>query len=105
MKGKLFMNKQELYRATKEIVSQELEGVTLKDTGVFVDAVVKAIQNALIAGDKISLIGFGSFETVERPERMGRNPKTNEQMLIKSSKAIKFKAGKALKDVVNGVTE
>lgn len=95
------MNKQELYRATKEIVAQELEGVTIKDTTVFVDATIKVITDALVAGKKVNIAGFGSFEIAERAERMGRNPKTNEPMLIKATKAIKFKALKALKEAVN----
>lgn len=95
------MNKTELIKATKEIVSQELEGVTVKDTGIFVEATIKAIQDAVIAGDKVQLIGFGTFETVERAERQGRNPKTGETMTIAASKAPKFKAGKAFKDAVN----
>lgn len=95
------MTKQELIKSTKEIVSQELEGVTVKDTGIFVEATIKAIQDAVIAGDKVQLIGFGTFETVERAERQGRNPKTGEAMTIAASKAPKFKAGKAFKDAVN----
>lgn len=95
------MNKTELIKATKEIVSQELEGVTVKDTGIFVEATIKAIQDAVIAGDKVQLIGFGTFETVERAERQGRNPKTGETMTIVASKAPKFKAGRAFKDAVN----
>lgn len=95
------MNKVELIKATKEIVSQELEGVTAKDTGIFVEATIKAIQDAVIAGEKVQLIGFGTFETVERAERQGRNPKTGEAMTIAASKAPKFKAGKAFKDAVN----
>lgn len=95
------MNKQNLIRVTKEIVAQELEGVTVKDTGVFVDAVIKATTDALIAGEKVNITGFGAFEIAERSERMGRNPKTNESMLIPASKAIKFKASKVLKESVN----
>ena len=95
------MTKQELIKSTKEIVSQELEGVTAKDTGIFVEATIKAIQDALVAGEKVSLVGFGSFEVVERAARTGRNPKTSEEIMIPASKAPKFKASKALKDAVN----
>ena len=95
------MNKTELIKATKEIVSQELEGVTAKDTGIFVEATIKAIQDAVISGEKVQLVGFGTFETVERAERQGRNPKTGEAMTIAASKSPKFKAGKAFKDAVN----
>ena len=101
MKGNEKMNRTELIKATKEIVSQELEGVTVKDTGIFVEATIKAIQDAVIAGEKVQLVGFGTFETVERAERQGRNPKTGEPMTIVASKAPKFKAGKAFKDAVN----
>ena len=55
----------------------------------------------LAKGDKISLVGFGTFEVAERAEREGRNPQTGETMKIAASKAPKFKAGKALKDSVN----
>ena len=95
------MTKNEMIKATKEIVSQELEGVTVKDTGIFVEATIKAIQNAVIAGEKVQLVGFGTFEVIERAERQGRNPKTGEAMTIAASKAPKFKAGKAFKDAVN----
>lgn len=95
------MNKQELYKATKEIVEQKLEGVTIKDTSVFVDAAIKAVTDALVVGEKVNIAGFGAFEIAERAERMGRNPKTNEPLLIKASKAIKFKAAKPLKEAVN----
>ena len=95
------MTKNELIKVTKEIVSQELEGVTVKDTGIFVEATIKAIQNAVIAGEKVQLVGFGTFEVIERAERQGRNPKTGETMTIAASKAPKFKAGKAFKDAVN----
>lgn len=95
------MNKAEFIKATKEIVAQELEDVTIKDTGVFVDAALKAIQNALVEGDKIGITGFGTFEVVERPARECKNPRTGEPVYVEASKAIKFKAGKLLKEAVN----
>lgn len=95
------MNKTDLIKATKEIVAQELEGVTIKDTGVFVEATIKAIQDAVAADNKVQLVGFGTFETVERAERKARNPRTGEECLVKASKAIRFKAAKALKEVIN----
>ena len=67
---------------------------------MFVDATIKAIQDAVFAGDKVSIVGFGTFETTERAARMGRNPQTGEDMEIPASKAPKFKAGKAFKDAV-----
>ena len=59
------------------------------------------ITEELKKGEKVQLVGFGTFEVTERAERMGRNPKTKETMVIAASKAPKFKAGKALKDAVN----
>lgn len=95
------MNKNNLYKEVKEIVSQELEGVTIKDTSIFVEATLEAIQKALVSGEKILLVGFGSFEVVERAERMGRNPKDGSEIMIAASKAVKFKPAKALKEAVN----
>lgn len=95
------MNKVELIKTTKEIVSKELEGVTIKDTGVFVEAAIKAIEDSLINGEKVSIAGFGSFEIVERAERKGRNPKDGSEIMIPASKAIKFKASKNIKELVN----
>ena len=95
------MTKQELIKATKEIVSHELEGVTVKDTGVFVEAIIKAIQDAMVAGEKITFVGFGTFEVVERAARKGRNPKDGSEIEIPASKAPKFKPSKALKDALN----
>ena len=94
------MNKTDLVKVVKETVSETLEGVTVKDTAVFVDATIKAIQDAVIAGDKVSIVGFGTFETTERVARKGRNPQTKQEMMIPASKAPKFKAGKAFKDAV-----
>jgi Bacterial DNA-binding protein. len=62
---------------------------------------VDAVQEALKQGDKVQLVGFGTFEVRERAERKGRNPQTKEEITIPASKAPVFKAGKALKDLVN----
>lgn len=94
------MNKTDLVKVVKDTVSETLEGVTAKDTAIFVDAKIKAIQDAVVAGDKVSIVGFDTFETTERAARMGRNPQTGEDMEIPASKAPKFKAGKAFKDAV-----
>lgn len=94
------MNKTDLVKVIKDTVSETLDGVTVKDTAIFVDATIKAIQDAVVAGDKVSIVGFGTFETTERAARMGRNPQTGEDMEIPASKAPKFKAGKAFKDAV-----
>ena len=66
-----------------------------------VNAVNEAIVEALVAGDKVQLIGFGTYEVKERAARDGRNPKTGEIIKIAASKAPAFTAGKALKDAVN----
>lgn len=95
------MTKQDLVRATKEIVAQELEGVTIKDTSVFVDATLQAIQDIMVDGERLHLSGFGTFEVSERAARVGRNPKTSEEIMIPASKAVKFKVSKAFKDVLN----
>lgn len=94
------MNKTDLVKVVKETVSETLEGVTVKDTAVFVDATIKAIQDAVVADDKVSIAGFGTFETVERAARKGRNPQTSEEIMIPASKAPKFKASKTFKDAV-----
>lgn len=65
-----------------------------------VNAVFGAVTDALKAGEKVQLVGFGTFEIKERAEKQGRNPKTGETMTIAASKLPAFKAGKALKDAV-----
>lgn len=95
------MNKTELVKTTKEIVSKELEGVTIKDTDVFVEATIKAIQDALLAGEKITINGLGTFDVIERKERMGKDPRTSEDLLIPASKTVKFKVSRNLRDKMN----
>jgi len=90
------MNKTELISAVAEKT-----GYTKKDTTLVVDTVIETITEALIAGDEVSIAGFGKFSVAERAEREGRNPQTGETLVIAASKAPKFKAGKALKDAVN----
>ena len=65
-----------------------------------VNAVFGAVEDALKAGEKVQLVGFGTFEVKERAEKQGRNPKTGETMTIAASKTPAFKAGKAFKDAV-----
>ena len=72
-----------------------------KDAEAAVNAVTEAIVEALKAGDKVQLVGFGTFEVKERAEREGRNPKTGETIKIAASKHPAFSAGKAFKDSVN----
>lgn len=90
------MNKYGLVAEVAESV-----GISKKDAGVMVDAFLDAITNALKAGEKIQLVGFGSFEVRQRAEREGRNPqKPGEKIKIPASKIPVFKAGKALKDAI-----
>ncbi|MCI5885171.1 MAG: HU family DNA-binding protein [Clostridiales bacterium] len=79
----------------------ESTGVTKKEATAVVTAAFDAITEALVAGDKVQLIGFGTFETRERAARMGKNPQTGEAVEIAACKAPAFKAGKALKEAVN----
>ena len=90
------MNKTELVAAvaTKADLSK-------KDAEAAVKAVLDAVTEALADGEKVALVGFGTFEVSERAAREGRNPRSGEVMHIAASKAPKFKAGKALKDIVN----
>ena len=90
------MNKTELVAAMAEKTELSKKDAE-KALAAFTDVVADTLKN----GDKIQLVGFGTFEVVDRPAREGRNPKTGETMKIAASKAPKFKAGKALKDVVN----
>jgi len=80
----------------------EKAGISKADAGSAVSAVLDTITEALSKGDKIALVGFGNFEISERAAREGRNPATGETIQIAANKAVKFKAGKALKDSVNG---
>lgn len=90
------MNKADL--VTKIAEKSEL---TKKDAEKALNAFVESVQEALKQGDKVQLVGFGTFEVRERAERKGRNPQTKEEITIPASKAPIFKAGKALKDLVN----
>ena len=90
------MNKTELIAAVAEKAN-----LSKKDADSAVNAVIDSIVEAVAANDKVQLVGFGTFEVAERAAREGRNPKTGETMPIAASKTPKFKAGKALKDLVN----
>ena len=78
----------------------EQAGLSKKDTEAAVNAAIDAIVAALKAGDKVQLVGFGAFEVKARAERIGRNPRTKEEIKIPASKVPVFKPGKALKDAV-----
>jgi len=81
-------------------VVAEKAGISKKDSERAVSATFDAVSDALAGGDKIQLVGFGSFEIKTRAARTGRNPKTKETIEIPASKVPVFKAGKALKDAV-----
>ena len=89
------MNKAELVAAVAE-----KSGLSKKDSEKAINAAFETISAALVKGDKVQLVGFGSFETKERNARIGRNPRTKEEIQIPASHIPTFKAGKALKDVV-----
>ena len=76
-------------------------GLTKTDATKAIDATFAAITEALVKGDKVPLVGFGTFGTSERAAREGRNPRTGEKVTIAARKAVTFKAGTALKDAVN----
>ena len=90
------MNKAELIAA---IAAKT--GDTKKGAEASLNAFVDVVTSALVDGDKVQLVGFGSFEVRKRAARKGRNPQTKEEIKIPASKAPVFKAGKALKDLVN----
>lgn len=90
------MNKTELISAIAEKAD-----MTKKDAEKAVNAFFTAVEEALKDGDKVQLIGFGTFEVRERKERTGRNPQTGQEIKIAASKVPTFKAGKALKDAVS----
>ena len=89
------MNKTELVEAKAKEAN-----LSKKDAEAALSAFTKTVETSLKKGDKVTLVGFGTFEVRERPERQGRNPQTKEPMTIAASKLPAFKAGKALKDAV-----
>lgn len=90
------MNKAELINAIAEEA-----GLSKADAKKALDATIKAVSDALIAGDKVSLVGFGTFSVSERTARQGINPKTKEAITIDAKKVAKFKAGAELASAVN----
>ena len=91
------MNKQELIA-----VMAEKANLSKKDAEAALNAFVGAVEDALVKGDKVQLVGFGGFEVRERAARTGRNPQTGETIEIPACKKPSFSAAKALKDAVNG---
>lgn len=89
------MNKADLVTAVAEKA-----GLSKKDSEKAINAAFDAITESLVTGEKVQLVGFGSFEVKERNARVGRNPKTKEEIQIPASRVASFKVGKALKDAV-----
>ena len=89
------MNKAELVAAVAEKA-----GLSKMDSEKAINAAFDSITAALVGGEKVQLVGFGAFEVKERNARVGRNPKTKEEIEIPASRVAVFKAGKALKDSV-----
>ena len=90
------MNKAELVAA----IAAQAE-LSKKDSEKALKAFIDIVTDELVKGEKVQLVGSGTFEVSTRPARTGRNPQTKQEITIAASKAPKFKAGKALKDVVN----
>lgn len=90
------MNKTELIEKIAEG-----SGLSKVDSKKALDAAVAALKDALVAGDKIQLVGFGTFSVSERPAREGINPATKEKIQIAAKKVAKFKAGAELADAIN----
>lgn len=85
------MNKTELVNAVAE-----KSGLTKADAAKALNAFMEATSETLKKGDKVALVGFGTFSVAERAEKKGRNPHTGQEMIIPASKVVKFKAGKEL---------
>ncbi len=85
-----------------EKVSDKVDGLTKKQTEVIINTIFDSVKEALAVGDKIEIRGFGSFKIRSRKEREGRNPKTGSPVSVPSKKVPFFKAGKELKELVDG---
>ena len=91
------MNKQDFISKVAEEA-----GIDKKQAAACTDAVLKAITDSLVAGEKVQFVGFGSFEVRQRAEKKARNPRTGEELISPATQAPVFKAGKALKEAVAG---
>ncbi|MBD1876605.1 MULTISPECIES: HU family DNA-binding protein [Cyanophyceae] len=94
------MNKAELVDKVAEKASAGDKSMTKKDVDSVITATIDAIMEAVATGEKVTLVGFGSFERRERKEREGRNPKTGDTMVIPATKVPAFSAGKLFKEKV-----
>lgn len=90
------MNKTELV-----VTMAEKAGTSKKDTEAMLNAFIETVENTVKAGDKIQLVGFGTFESRERSAREGKNPQTGEKIQIAACKVPAFKVGKAFKELLN----
>jgi len=107
--NKIYFSLNKLFGGTQTMTKKEFigviaekAGVSKKDTEAVYDALWASIIENLKAGEKVQVTGFGTFEVRERPERVAKNPRTGESVKVAASKAPAFKAGKALKDSING---
>lgn len=93
----------EVFVTKADLVNEMAEktGFSKVDTEKCLKALIEAVTEALKQGDKVALVGFGTFSVGERAERTGKNPQTGEAIKISAAKTPKFKAGKVLKDAVN----
>jgi len=94
--GGIVLNKSDLISAVAEKAD-----LTKKDAEKAVNAIFKSIEEALARNDKVQLVGFGTFEIKERAARVGRNPRTGEEIKIPATRVPSFKAGKALREAVS----
>jgi DNA-binding protein HU-beta len=90
-----------MYENAVEMNEDEEKKVFKKDSDFYLEVFTKSLAEILKAGEKLSIVGFGTFEVVERAAREGRNPQTGESLMIKACKMPKFKPGKAFKELIN----
>lgn len=91
----IIMNKKELIDAMSEA-----SGLTAKDAGKALDALISTIEDELAKGHEVNITGFGKFMVIDKAEKVGRNPQTGGQVIIPARRSPKFKAGKVLKDAI-----
>lgn len=90
-----------MYENAVEMNEDEEKKVFKKDSDFYLEVFTKSLAEILKAGEKLSIVGLGTFEVVERAAREGRNPQTGESLMIKACKTPKFKPGKAFKELIN----
>jgi len=97
-------NKDIIQRTKPDLIKmiRQKTGFRQNESKIALEAVLDAIKECLVRGDAVNFWGFGKFHVFERPERIGRNPKTGESVEVEARKITKFSAGDLLKDAVNG---